>query len=230
MLTIRTLRRASRILPLTHRFTNTPTFVIFVAFAVVIDDAIHPVFSLAVHILVVNSKARSTTRAATLPLVVSGKCVSASESATALRTGMRAFASVELCMALEIMETPEASLTSWALIRFFLAMCQKMALQVVVSREVGSAIRALVALGRGRLWAVLVTGQAHLARRRAGVVVRQRSREGEGTVTWVLVWIRCNVLVMLLRWVWLLLMLLGRGLHGDLRGGAFHGRRVGSVI
>lgn len=61
MLTIRTLRRASGILPLTRRLADTPTIVVFITFAVVltpmIHDTIHAIFSFAVHVFIVNAKA-----------------------------------------------------------------------------------------------------------------------------------------------------------------------------
>jgi hypothetical protein len=142
---------------------------------------------------------------------------------------MRPFSRVKLGVALQIMKTSKASLARRTLVRLLLAVCQKMTFQVMVSCEVGRAIRTLVALCRGRFWAVLVARQAHLARRRAGIVIRQRAREREGTIAWILVWAGCNVLMMLLRREWLL-VLLSNAFHIDPRGGALHGRRVRGVV
>lgn len=84
---------------------------------------------------------------------------------------MRAFSGVELRVALQIVKTSETSLTCRAFIRLFLAVCQQMTLEVVVSREIGSAVRTLVTLGRRRFGAVLVAGQAHLPRWRARIML-----------------------------------------------------------
>lgn len=111
------------------------------------------------------------------------------------------------------MQTAEARLARSAFVWLLLAMGEQMALEIVVSSEVGRAIRAFVALRRWRFVFILgVTGQAHLALRGTGIVVgSQRTWEGHGTVAWDITGVGGNGLVVMVVVV-VMLMLRWRGI------------------
>lgn len=104
-----------------------------------------------------------------------------------------------------------------------------MALKIMVSREVGGAVGAFVALRRRRFGGVLaIARQAHLASWGAWVGFwRPRTRERERATAWVVTRVWRNQLVMVLRVVW---WLLGRAFLrcGPNRGcRCFNGRNTG---
>lgn len=89
-----------------------------------------------------------------------------------------------------------------------------MTLEIMVPREVGGAVRALVALRGRRLGGVLpVARKAHLAgwRTRVGLW-RQGARESECAVSRIVAWVGCNELMVML--VVVLGRLLGRSFAG----------------
>lgn len=61
---------------------------------------------------------------------------------------MRSFASVQFCVAFEIMQPPKAGLTSLADIWFFLTVGKQVTFEIVVTGKVSRTIRALVPFGR----------------------------------------------------------------------------------
>lgn len=88
----------------------------------------------------------SATGAASRPFVMSRQGVTTSEFSATLGADMRSLASVELGVTLEIMESAESGITVLTNVRFFVAVCQKMTLQVVMAGEVGVAVWASVFL------------------------------------------------------------------------------------
>lgn len=112
---------------------------------------------------------------------------------------MWAFTGVKFRVAFQIVQTTETRLAGRTFVGLLLAVCEEMTLEVVVSREISRAIRTLVALGRGRLVIVLrISRQAHLALGRARIVVGQWPGKCHGAVAWMIAWIGCNGLVMVM--------------------------------
>ena len=104
---IRTLRRVSRVLPLTRWLTNAPvTIIVFVTFSVWVTgvyDSVHAIFAFAVSEFVINPEARAAARTATLTLVVSRERVSTCKPAPALVACMGTFACVQFRVSLQVM-------------------------------------------------------------------------------------------------------------------------------
>lgn len=237
MLMIRTLRRVSSILPLTRRLANTsaPVILVFFPFSVVlamVDYAVHGLVAFSIHVVIIYTKARPATSAATLALVVAGEGIPAGEPPATLRTGVWPLASVQFRVAFQVMQTAETRLASRTLIWLLLAVRQEMALEVVMAREIGRAVGALVPLGRRRLWAVLrVARQAHLPRGSARIVFWGHwAWESKCAIAGAFAGVWRNRLVVrrlwLLWWCLLLLRRLRRAFLGRYRhraGSCFHG-------
>lgn len=214
VLAIRTLRRVSSILPLTRRFTDTSTaFLVFLALSImltVVDETVHTVLTPHFVHIIVQAEAGTAAGTATLAFVVAGEGIPACELAAAFWARVWTLAGVQLGMTFQVVQTAKPGLAGRAFVWLFLAVCQQVALEVVVPCEVGRAVGAFVTLGGGRFGTVLVAGQAHLTRRSAGIVLRREgSRKGKGTVPRIFAWIRGNGLVLHL-WSegWLLIVLL----------------------
>jgi hypothetical protein len=132
-----------------------PLWVIAVVFihgiGLIVHDTVHRV--VATIAIVVAAKAAHACPSACAPtgtFIVASQGVSSSEFTTTFGADVWSFACVQLGVAFEVVQTAEARLTRRAYIWFFLAVGQQMALQVMVSREFGGAIRTLVLLrGRG---------------------------------------------------------------------------------
>jgi hypothetical protein len=152
---------------------------------------------------------------------VSGQRVAASEPAATFGTGVWSFTSVEFRVAFQIMQTAEACLARRTLVRLFLTVGQEVAFKIVVSSKVRGAIWAFVALRIGRLGAVLVPGQAHLALRRSRVMLRERSWKCECAIARVIARVGRDRLVVMLRRGRTFLVLYGPS-------GRFNRRRRGS--
>ena len=97
-----------------------------------------------------TANAFPTTGAASLTLVMPCKSVPSCKATVTFRAYMRPLASMKFCMAFQIMEPPETRIASFTAERLFLAMCKKMALEVMMSGEVSAAIGTLVSLGGRR--------------------------------------------------------------------------------
>jgi len=136
-------------LPLTRWLTHTTPTAVFVvlAFAVglVVDDAVH-VVPLAVNHVVVDAEAGSPAGTATLAFVVPGQGIATGESAAALGTCVWAFSGVKFRVAFQVMQTAETCLAGGARVGLLLAVGEEMALEIVMAREVGGAVRAFVSL------------------------------------------------------------------------------------
>jgi hypothetical protein len=149
---IRTLRRVSGILPLSRWLTNATTVVVIVvALSILVtgvDDAVHVSITFAIH-FVVHAEARPAACTATLTLVVSRKRIPAGKSAATFEAGMWPFTGVQFRVAFQIVQTAETCLAGRTFVWLFLTMCQKMAFEVVMAREVGGAVWTFVTL-RGR--------------------------------------------------------------------------------
>lgn len=79
-------------------------------------------------------------------------------------------------MPLQVVETPKPHLTYLADIRFLVAMSEQVALQIMVSRELGVAVVTFVFLGGGRPGhkiGILILGGRH---REAHASLRRRHR------------------------------------------------------
>jgi hypothetical protein len=115
--------------------------------------------------------------------------------------------SVQFRVAFQIVQSTETRLASWTFVRLFLTVCQKMTLEVVVSRKVRCAIRALVSFCRGRFWCVLaVSWQTHLTCRGARIRLRRKwAWKCEGAVAGVVTWVWRNELMVVLLVVLMLL-------------------------
>jgi hypothetical protein len=126
------------------------------------------------------------------------------------------FSSMELGVAFQVMQATETRLTCWTLIWLLLTVRQEMALEIVVPRKVGGAIRALVTFRGWRLWTVLISRQTHLTGGSTRVVLGGSwTRKGECPIAGQISRIWCDELVLmvmlrLLRLLLLLLLLLGR--------------------
>jgi thiamine transporter ThiT len=218
VLMIPTLRGVSRILPLTRRLANSSSFiVVLISFpimvAAMIYHTVHGLVTTAIgKFVAVKAEARPASCATSLTLVVPRKRIATREPAAALGTCMWTFSSVEFRMSFQVVKASETRLAGGTLVGLFLAVRQEVALEVVVSREVGRAVRAFVPLRRRRLGAVLrVAGQTHLACGCTGVVLwGQRARKGECAIAGALAWIRSDGLVVRLVCMWRLLLLLLR--------------------
>lgn len=124
----RSLRRVSRVLPLTRRLTHSSAVFVFLSFAIVfatvVHYAVHAIFALALaHFVVVEAEAGSATGAPALAFVVASQCVSAGKPAATLRTGVRTLSRVQLGVALQVVQTAESSLARGTFVGLLLAMC-----------------------------------------------------------------------------------------------------------
>lgn len=118
---IRTLRRSSSILPLTRWLTLAAAAVVIVIFPLTsVNNAIHAVFTLAVSQLIVDAKTGPAACTATLALIMSRECIATSKSAATFEAGMWTLASVEFCVAFQIMQAAETCLAGRAFVRLFL--------------------------------------------------------------------------------------------------------------
>jgi hypothetical protein len=210
MLMIRTLRRVPGVLPLTRWLADSAASVIIIVSFLVfsgVHNTIHVAVALAVREVVIHAEAGSSTRTATLAFVVPRESITTSESAATLEAGVWPFASVQFRVAFQIVQTAEPGLARGTFVRLFLAVGQKMALEIVVPRKVSRAIRALVSLGRRRLRRVLaVPWQTHLTSRGPRIRLwREGARERECAIPGVVarIW-RDELVVMLLMVLWLL--------------------------
>jgi hypothetical protein len=218
MLMIPTLRRVSRILPLTRRLADSSSVVIVlvsfpIMIAAMIYHAVHGLVATAIgQFVAVKAETRPASCATSLAFVVPCKRIATREPAAALGTCMWTFSSVEFRVSFQVMKASETRLAGGTLVRLFLAVRQEVALEVVVSRKVGRAVGAFVPLCRRRLGAVLrVAGQTHLTRGCTGVVLwGQRARKGECAIAGAFAWIRSDGLVVRLVCVWRMLLLLLR--------------------
>jgi hypothetical protein len=133
-----------------------PAFILFIhSLRFGIDETVHGIFgtggnyALAIIILWrITSHTRSATGAAALAFIVSSKSITARESTSTLRTDMWTLSGMELRMSLEIMKSPKARLAGLAYVRLLLAVGEKMALEVMVSGELGGTVRTTVLFGR----------------------------------------------------------------------------------
>jgi hypothetical protein len=206
MLMIPTLRRVSRILPLTRRLADSSSVVIVlvsfpIMIAAMIYHAVHGLVATAIgQFVAVKAETRPASCATSLAFVVPCKRIATREPAAALGTCMWTFSSVEFRVSFQVMKASETRLAGGTLVRLFLAVRQEVALEVVVSRKVG------------RAGAVLrVAGQTHLTRGCTGVVLwGQRARKGECAIAGAFAWIRSDGLVVRLVCVWRMLLLLLR--------------------
>jgi hypothetical protein len=100
-------------------------------------------------IIIVPGKAshgRPPAGASASTLAVSSQRVATCKLPVALWADMRLFSRMQFAVTFEIMETPESHLAILTDVGLFLAMRKKMALQIVMSRELGIAVGALVFL------------------------------------------------------------------------------------
>jgi len=115
-----------------------------------IHNTLHRLVSFKIVITTKTTHAGSSASTATGSFVVTRQSVASGEFAAAFGAYMWSFSSVQLGMALEIVETSESRLTGGANVRFFLAMSQQMALQIVVPGKFGCAIWTSVLFAGGR--------------------------------------------------------------------------------
>jgi hypothetical protein len=120
-----------------------------------IDETVHGIFgtggnsALAIIILwPITSHTGSATGAAALTFIMSSKSITACEPTPTLRTDMWTLSGMELRMSLEIMESPKARLASLTYVRLLLAVGEKMALEVMMSGELGGTVRTTMFFGR----------------------------------------------------------------------------------
>lgn len=130
--------------PFPARLASAPTVVRTAAFFPVVLDTIHTLSTLTE--VIVASETRPSPRASTRTLVMPRQCVASGELATTLVARMWTFSSMQLGMALEIVQATEPRLAGLTDIWLFLTVSQQVALEVVVSREVRGAVRAFVPL------------------------------------------------------------------------------------
>jgi hypothetical protein len=78
---------------------------------------------------------------------VASKSITTSKLSIALWADMRLLAGVQFAVPLQVMKTAKAHLAFGANVRFFLAVCQQMALKIVMARELGVAVGAFMLLG-----------------------------------------------------------------------------------
>lgn len=209
VLMIPTLRRVSSILSLTRRLAHTPAALLLlvslsVVLAAVINDAVHRIIPTIGQFVRIEPEARAPPRTSTLALVVASQGIAARKPTAALWTCVWAFPSVQFRMSFQVVETSETRLASRTFIRLFLAVGQEMALQVVMSRKVGRAVRAFVTFCRWRFGTALrIAGKAHLTCGGTWIVFWcEWTRKRECAVAGPLTRIRSDGLVMRLRRVW----------------------------
>jgi hypothetical protein len=108
-------------------------------------------------------------------------------------------------VAFQIVQTSKSGLAGRTFVRLFLTVGQKMAFEIVVPREIGGAVGALVTLGGRRLWRVLaISWQTHLPSWRARIWLgRKWAGKREGAVAGVVtrIWRDELVLVLLVLYV-----------------------------
>jgi hypothetical protein len=122
-------------------------------FVAIIFNAVH---AFAVAEFVVSTKAGSAAGTPSRALVVPRERVPTREAPAALVARMWPLSGVQFGVALQIVQSPEARLAGLTHIRLLLTVSQQMALEVMVSRKVRRAVRALVSLvGRRRLGTAL---------------------------------------------------------------------------
>jgi hypothetical protein len=80
---------------------------------------------------------------------VTSQGVASGKLAIALGTDMRLLACVELTVSLQVVETTESHLAICTYKWLLLTVCQKVALEIVVAGEFGTAVRTLVLFGTG---------------------------------------------------------------------------------
>lgn len=116
-----------------------------------------------------------------LAFVMTSQGISSGKSPTTFGTNVGSFASMQFGVPFQVMEPPESGLASLADVRFLLAVRKKMALEVVVSRELGRAVGTSMLFGEGRSWAALMQpriGEAQVAARIAHADGGHWVREG----------------------------------------------------
>lgn len=126
-----------------------------------VENAIHAVVASVLVPILVYPKARTSPRTTALALVMPRQGISARKFTATLRACVRPLASVEFGMALQIVQSTETRLASWAFVRFLLAVGEKMAFKVVMASEIRSAVGALVAFGVWRSRAVVLAVPSH---------------------------------------------------------------------
>lgn len=147
-----------------------------------VQNAVHIISSVLVPIFI-NAKAGTPAGTAALALVVPRQGVATRKLPAALGARVRPLTSVELGVALEVVQPAETRLACWAFVWFLLAVGEKMTFKVVVTGKVRGAVGALVAFCAGRSGAIVlaVAGHGHAEHpgRLSEIVVRRRGdREG----------------------------------------------------
>jgi hypothetical protein len=130
-----------------------PLFLLVHALRFCIHKSLHRVFggtmSSSIAIFFIGSKTSHTRPSAgtsTLALVVARKRIPSSKTAPTFWTNMWPLSRMKLSVSLQIVESPEARLAGLADVRFFLAVCEQMALEVMMPSKFGRAVRATVFL------------------------------------------------------------------------------------
>ena len=78
---------------------------------------------------------------------MSGQGVASGEAPITLRTYVRPLTSMELGVALQIMQSPKAGIAGITAIRLLMTMSGKMTFEIVVPGEIGITVRAFVSFG-----------------------------------------------------------------------------------
>lgn len=154
-----------------------------------IHKSLHSVFggtmSSSIAIFFVGSKTshtRPSTGTSTLALVVARKRIPSSKTAPTFWTNMRPLPSMEFSVSLQIVESPEARLAGLTDIRFFLTVCEQMALEVMMPGKFGRAVRATVFLCS---WRALPPAEARVRQAEPAtrvIEIAGRHGVGEGLV------------------------------------------------
>lgn len=106
-----------------------------------------------------TSHTRPSTGTATLALVVARKRIPSSKPTSTFRTNMRPLSGMEFSVSLQIVESPEARLAGLTDVRFFLAVREQVALEVMMPGEFGGTVRTTMFLGS---WGALTPVEARV--------------------------------------------------------------------
>lgn len=143
-----------------------PLFLLVHALRFCIHESLHSVFgrtmSGSIAIFFIRSKTshtRPSTGTATLALVVARKRIPSSKTTSTFRTNMRPLSGMEFSVSLQIVESPEARLAGLTDVRFFLAVREQMALEVMMPGEFGGTVRTTVFLSS---WGALTPVEARV--------------------------------------------------------------------
>jgi hypothetical protein len=134
-----------------HTLPFTGGLIFVHGFGLTIDEAFHRfvVYAIIVFVTPKTVGAAPATSTTARTFIVSSQGISPSEFATTFGADMWPFARVKFSVALQVMQPTEAGLACLTHVRLFVTVGEEVAFEIVVSRELGSAIWATMLLVGG---------------------------------------------------------------------------------